>query len=172
MMRFLAALALLGCQARAADPARPAREPFVAMERDFQSFERWPKIDLSNRPQHSETHAAGDAHEYVNRMPPAGSTTFPVGTILVKSVSKGSQQQDIFAMVKRGAGYNPQGSPGWEWFELRRRPDETLGIVWRGVNPPNGEGYSGDPMGGCNGCHQMATKNDYVLAEALSLTKL
>lgn len=171
MKRFLIAFALLGCQARAAEPERSLAAPFIALERDFQDFERWPKIDLSNRPRLSETHAAGDAHEYINRQPPSGATSFPIGTILVKSVSKGAREQDIFAMVKRGGGYNAQGSPGWEWFELRRRPDDSLGIVWRGVNPPSGEGYSGDPMGGCNGCHQMATNNDYVLAEALSLAK-
>ncbi len=160
----------------------PTREPFIALERDFQDFERWHKVDLSHRPAVSETHASGEAHEYASHLPSAGSKEFPVGTILVKTVKSNHDAQDatkkvapkgndIFAMVKRGGGYNQRGAPGWEWFELRRREDDSLGIVWRGVNPPNGEGYAGDPMGGCNGCHQMAIKNDYVHATALTLAQ-
>ena len=150
----------------------PEREPFIALERDFQDFESWSKVELSSQAPVGETHTEGDAHEYVNQLPKAGSRAFPVGTILVKSVSKDAKKQDIFAMVKRGGGYNGRGASGWEWFELRRRPDESVGIVWRGINPPSGEGYGGDPMGGCNGCHQMATKNDFVLARALSLSEI
>lgn len=161
----------LSCS-KGGDLRLPAREPFIALERDFQGFESWTKVKLSARPPVGETHEAGDAHEYVNQVPKAGSRDFPVGTILVKSVSKDAKKQDIFAMVKRGGGYNGKGAPGWEWFELRRRPDESVGIVWRGINPPSGEGYGGDPMGGCNGCHQMATKNDFVLASALTLSKI
>jgi hypothetical protein len=75
-------------------------------------------------------------------------------------------------MVKRGGGYNPHGSVGWEWFELRRRDDGSLGILWRGINPPDGEGYGGDAQGGCNDCHRKATPNDYVHASALTLWKM
>lgn len=75
-------------------------------------------------------------------------------------------------MVKRGAGYNAKGSPGWEWFELRPRVDKSLGIVWRGINPPDGEGYGRDVSGGCNSCHRQAVKNDYVHALALTLSEI
>lgn len=167
----LVALALPSCSERA-ELSLPAREPFIALERDFQGFEGWTKVALSKRPPVGETHAEGDAHEYVNQLPARGSREFPVGTILVKSVDKDAKKQDILAMVKRGGGYNGRGAHGWEWFELRRREDDSVGIVWRGINPPSGEGYGGDPMGGCNGCHQMATNNDFVLAEALTLGKI
>jgi hypothetical protein len=191
--RQLAWLLLLALGASSAgcrqQPKRelPGREPYIALERDFQDFESWTKVDLSHRPAVGATHAAGEAHEYINQMPPAGAKTFPVGTILVKTVkaqpkaegkadAAGEPEHDprthVFAMVKRGAGYNHSGSPGWEWFELRRREDDSLGIVWRGINPPNSEGYLGDPAGGCNSCHQMAIKNDYVHATALALTKI
>lgn len=179
--QFWCALALALSSAGCAEHqprALPTREPFIALERDFQDYERWHKVDLSNRPAVSETHASGEAHEWVSHLPTPGSKVFPVGTIFVKTVKsthapdptkKQRAEDDIFAMVKRGGGYNQRGAPGWEWFELRRREDDSLGIVWRGVNPPNGEGYSGDPLGGCNGCHQMAIKNDYVHATALTL---
>lgn len=180
----LLALAVLfspGC-AEHQPRALPTREPFIALERDFQGFESWHKVDLSKRPAVSEAHASGEAHEWVSHLPPPGSKAFPVGTIFVKTVKSNHAPDpakkdapsgnDIFAMVKRGGGYNGRGAPGWEWFELRRREDDSLGIVWRGVNPPNGEGYAGDPLGGCNGCHQMAIENDYVHATALTLTSL
>jgi hypothetical protein len=165
-----ALVASFGCEPR-------VPEPFIALERDFQAFERWQKVDLSRRPSIGVTHAAGDAHEYISQMPPPGARTFPVGTILVKTVKSDGKKTtgdgtDVFAMVKRGAGYNARGSAGWEWFELRRRDDHSLGIVWRGVNPPSGEGYGGDPVGGCNACHQTASKNDYVQAPALTLSRL
>ena len=175
-------VACSACNGAAPRPL-PTQEPFIALERDFQGFEGWSKVDLSQRPAVSETHASGDAHEYVSHLPAPGSKEFPVGTILVKTVksnhppqggteAKAANDTDIFAMVKRGGGYNRRGALGWEWFELRRRGDDTLGIVWRGVNPPSGEGYGGDPLGGCNGCHQMAVANDYVHATSLALAKL
>lgn len=150
----------------------PTREPFIALERDFQDYQRWPEVDLAHRPAVSDAHASEDAREWVSHLPPPGSKTFPVGTIFVKTVkSSHASVRDIFAMVKRGGGYNQRGALGWEWFELRQREDDTLGIVWRGVNPPTGEGYSGDPLGGCNGCHQMAVKNDYVHAAPITLAQ-
>ena len=160
--------------------ALPAKEPFIALERDFQGFETWTKVNLTERPALGSAHAAGDAHEYINQMPSAGASAFPVGTILVKTMKSERQPAgagaaratDVFAMVKRGAGYNAKGTPDWEWFELRPRADKTLGIVWRGVNPPDGEGYGRDVSGGCNGCHQQAAKNDYVHALALTLAKI
>jgi len=171
-----------GCQ-----KALPTGEPFIALERDFQGFEGWTKVNLSDRPALGAAHAAGDAHEYINQVPAAGSHTFPVGTILVKTMKSEPRPAgggggggrggsaggtDVFAMVKRGAGYNAKGSPGWEWFELRPRVDKSLGIVWRGINPPDGEGYGRDVSGGCNSCHRQAVKNDYVHALALTLSEI
>ncbi|HEY0466535.1 MAG TPA: cytochrome P460 family protein [Polyangiaceae bacterium] len=174
-------LAAGGCQ-KNTQRALPAREPFIALERDFQGFESWTKVRLAARPALGTAHASGDAHEYINQLPPAGSHSFPVGTILVKTMKSERRAAnagaggaapapgtDVFAMVKRGAGYNAKGTPGWEWFELRPRADATLGIVWRGINPPDGEGYGRDVSGGgCNACHQQAEKNDYVHALSLA----
>jgi len=172
------------CQ-KSAQRTLPAHEPFIALERDFQGFEGWTKVNLEGRPALGPAHAAGDAHEYINQFPPAGSRAFPVGTILVKTMKSERRSADagaaeaakaggtdVFAMVKRGAGYNAKGSPGWEWFELRPRADKSLAIVWRGINPPDGEGYGRDVGGGCNSCHQRAVQNDYVHALALKLSEI
>ena len=174
---------LRACLGRTTEGVLPAAVPFIALERDFQDFESWTRVDLSVRPAVSEAHTAGVAHEYVNQLPKAGSKSFPVGTMLVKTVEHdpkaptadgkpAKKGPDIFAMVKRGGGYNASGSKSWEWVELRRRDDDSLGIVWRGVNPPSGEGYGGDPLGACNSCHEKATQNDYVHAKALTLSQL
>lgn len=174
LLVFGGALAAIGCHDRGAR-ALGENQTFIALERDFQGFEAWHQVKVSDRPAIGQAHAAGDAHEYINHLPEAGSNTFPVGTILVKTVRKtgdGKKPLDVFAMVKRGGGYNAQGSPGWEWFELRPRADASLGIVWRGINPPDGEGYGRDVKDGCNGCHQKAAHNDYVQAPALSLSKI
>jgi hypothetical protein len=55
-------------------------------------------------------------------------------------------------MVRRGGTYNRQ-LPGWEWFEITPVDDHRSHIVWRGVGPPKGEEYGGDPNGSCNTCH-------------------
>jgi hypothetical protein len=172
------ALTLAGCHERGG-PLRPlpARLPgasFIALERDFQDFRRWERIAVPERaPAQSVSHTAGRRSEYVNGRPPAGSRTFPVGTILVKEIETGApEEHKIFAMAKRGGGYNARGAKGWEWFELKDRRDGSLAISWRGLNAPDGESYGGDPAGGCNACHDIANDNDYVQAEAAALEQL
>ena len=168
---FFATGMILGCHG---GPQRklPAKAPFIALERDFQGFQSWETVDISKRPGGIQTHESPDAQEYINQQPPTGSKQFPVGTILVKSTKKEAGKQDIFAMVKRGDGYNAKGAPGWEWFELTRRPDQSLAIVWRGMNPPDGQGYGGLPSGGCNDCHRNARGNDFVHARQLASSKI
>jgi hypothetical protein len=150
------------------DPANtsattPARTPFIAFARDFQVFRAWERIDLPSERHQGLTHVAGKRREYLSQRPPPGATQFPVGTILVKElVGAASSGHGLFAMVKRGGDYNRAGARGWEWFELGER-EGSVGIVWRGLNAPDGEGYgSGDPLGGCNGCHDVGAANDYV----------
>lgn len=149
----------------------PVRSTFIALERDFQGFRSWTPVDLSQRPAAARVHGE-DAKEYINRLPESGAKAFPVGTILVKSTHSPTGKEDIFAMAKRGEDYNRRGAHGWEWFELSRRSDGSYGILWRGLNPPDGAGYGGLPAGGCNGCHQAADQNDFVQAGKLTLSKI
>ena len=95
----------------------------------------------------------------------------PVGTIIVKEATGGTMAHELFAMVKRGGGFN-SGAPGWEWFELENLDDGKDGvkIVWRGFGPPVGEEYGGDAEGGCNKCHGACSGNDSVCSSALQLT--
>jgi hypothetical protein len=42
-------------------------------------------------------------------------------------------------------------------------------VVWRGVGPPSGEAYGGDPTA-CNTCHAAARDNDSVLSSRIRLS--
>lgn len=163
----LLTLAASACTGHTEQSLANAHEPFIALERNFQGFQNWARVDLADRPEQGGTHLAGGTHEYINSPPVAGAKAFAVGTIFVKTVES-QKKSDIFAMVKRGNGFNASGASGWEWFGLRARADGSVAIVWRGVNAPDGETYGGDPLGGCNGCHGAAAKNDHVHAYSLS----
>jgi hypothetical protein len=103
---------------------------------------------------------------YINEVPAPGATEFPVGTIIVKTTEADGK---IFARAKRGGTFNSKGSVGWEWFELIETAKGEIVVKWRGVGPPLGEVYGGDPNAGCNQCHKLAVANDYVLAPGLML---
>lgn len=157
----------LGCHPhRARKP--PQREPFVALETDFQDYDQWTNVDLSN--QHA-AHTGADAHIYINRFPSRGASEFPVGTILVKSVKDDKQTERVFAMAKRGGAFNLEGARGWEWFELARRSDNSMAIVWRGTNSKDGHSYGGGSHAQCNGCHEHAIENDFVQATSMRLPR-
>jgi hypothetical protein len=162
---------------------RERRETFVAFERDFQGFREWPGGAFEERPARGQTHYAGDQRYFIGgperdaqgRQPGGGSGAgkakeFPVGTIIVKQARiEARPEGQLFAMVKRGGRYNPEGARGWEWFELAEREDHSVGIKWRGVNAPSGEQYGADAHGSCNACHGEAKANDYVKSPALAL---
>jgi hypothetical protein len=172
VLAFFALFGAAGCGKKVEPPSLPKPAPFVAFERDFQDFRKWIEVEMPKVEAQGVTHTEGKAREFVNALPTSGRSSFPVGTIIVKEVTNDEKKtHEIFAMVKRGAEYNRSGAPGWEWFELRERKDESVSIVWRGINAPNGEDYAGDPLGGCNSCHQLSAKNDYVKTKSLTLAK-
>jgi hypothetical protein len=153
----------------AADPDEGTT--FIAFQRDFQDFGTWTRYVLTEAPAVGDgtIHGKGTRTVYVNQLPPAGRHSFPVGTIIVKTMETG----ETFARVKRGGGYNRNGALGWEWFELKR--DEAAAawtILWRGITPPAGFCYGGIAGGACNGCHLPFADNDYVAASVLDLAAL
>ena len=180
-MRFLSGCLLLAlplaCGGAHATPAPPTTDAgvtgdvFVAFADDFQNFESWRSFDVTATAQPGTVHPDAQLIEYLKTSPPSGSTEWPLGTLIVKEGTDGvPATRKFFAMVKRGGGFNP-GAPGWEWFELQNTTadDGTVQIVWRGVGPPAGDTYGGDPTAGCNSCHT-ACGNDAVCAPALALT--
>lgn len=144
---------------------------FLAVAEDFRGYHENPSFDVSGEAALIGIHDGSVITEYINRLPPSGATEFPLGTIIVKEATGGTTAHELFAMVKRGGGFN-SGAPGWEWFELQNLDDGKDGvkIVWRGFGPPVGEEYGGDAEGGCNKCHGACSGNDSVCSSALQLT--
>jgi hypothetical protein len=143
----------------------PAKVPFIAFESDFTNFESWQCVDSAPHMKRAKNHGSGKTHEYLNQAPSKGTKEFPPGTIFVKTMEDGVNGNKIFAMAKRGGGYNPDGATEWEWFELSRRRDGSFAIVWRGVDAPGDHAYAADLKGaGCNSCHRGALRYDFVHA--------
>jgi hypothetical protein len=142
---------------------------FLAFSKDFRGYHSWTAFDATGGAELAGIHDGSTVTEYINLPPPSGSAEFPVRTIIVKEATGGTIPHELFAMVKRGGGYN-NGLPGWEWFELENLPDDTDSVkfVWRGFGPPDGESYGGDSTNGCNTCH-FDCGNDGVCAKELAL---
>ena len=152
-----------------------ADAPFIAFQRDFEGFQYWPSFDLR-----TTKHAGidGMVRLYINEIVPPGSTTFPTGTILIKTVEAGNR--DIWvahAMVKRGGAYNQNGAFNWEFFDLALSTPGKPAIIWRGENPPSDHGYESLPGMtegtdiDCNRCHT-SQRNDAVLSDVLQLGQI
>ena len=143
-------------------------EIFLAATRDFNGYHGWPGHDVTDEATLIGIHDLSTVIAYLNQAPEPGSTEFPLGTVIVKEATGGSEEHQLFAMAKRGGGFN-SGAPGWEWFELENLDEakDTVKIVWRGFGPPLGEEYGGDAKGGCNSCHGKCP--DSVCSKALAL---
>jgi hypothetical protein len=167
----------LGCSTSANQGATDAGT-FVAFASDFSGFHSWPSTP-GVAPDGAPPPPTGDAGvhfgpltTYINKRPPPGSTSFPVGTIIVKEPNDPPLlDRQIFAMVKRGGGYDSSGAIGWEFFGLRNLDANDVTILWRGVGPPTGEAYGSD-VNVCKDCHAGARSNDFVWTEGLELSRL
>ncbi|HEY1694426.1 MAG TPA: cytochrome P460 family protein [Polyangiaceae bacterium] len=166
------ALCLLGCTGASGDePDGGVPSEFVASESDFCGFHGWSTAQASAVNDAGDgLHGVGPLEVYWNQAPPHGSTTFPVGTVIVKETEEADvTQRVVFAMVKRGDGFNSGGANGWEWFSLQDDASGCATILWRGVVAPPGQTYANQAIGDCNGCHALANANDYVWDSALDL---
>jgi hypothetical protein len=111
--------------------------------------------------------------EYINQVPPPGSTEFPIGTVIVKETQEADPAaRTVFAMVKAGGCINVGGATNWLWYQLANEANDAgVEIIWKGFEPPQGA----DPyLAGvtCNGCHGGAASNDFVWSTALQLSTL
>lgn len=137
---------------------------FIAFNNSFTDFRSWTTFhsQLDDPNGTLPAGVAGPRDQYINKLPPTGSTEFPIGTIIVEVRDNGK----IFAGVKRGGGYNSDGAKNWEYFELQENP---VMYIWRGLGPPLGDTYGGDPNG-CNNCHVQCAANDYICSPKLQLS--
>jgi hypothetical protein len=164
--------AAAGCLDDELDPsqAMASAGTFIALERDFQAFTGWTRVEVGQL-DIPGGHAAGPRFAYVKGMPSGDS--FSVGTMIVKTVEVGDPSTwTIHARAKRGGAFNPQGAIGWEWFDLRIATSNAVTILWRGAQPPKDHGYESLPGlgatstmdGDCNSCHGGAQTGDYILS--------
>jgi hypothetical protein len=149
----------------------PSPSTFVASVASFQGFRSWPSVPSAGPTAVTDGIDPGVPRTaYLNMPPSHGSAAFPTGTIIVKEFDQGAiTDRQVFAMVKRGDGYNTDGAVGWEWFELKNLDDTNVEILWRGVAPPAGESYAPGSTT-CNVCHAGARANDFVWSTALTLS--
>lgn len=163
----LAAGLLGACGGSGGGSTGDATDTFLAFSATFAPFRSWTSVH-SDGPTDDGTFppdVLGPRTQYINKPPPHGATEFPLGTVIVEARESGTQK--IFAAVKRGGGFNTGGATNWEWFELT---DAPVTIVWRGVGPPLGDTYGGDPNGGCNACHiKCGSNTDFVCSPHLAL---
>jgi hypothetical protein len=157
----------IGCSA--SETENSDADTFLAFATTFAGYRNWSHAAATADGAPSGVHTNGPMTVYWNELPPHGGVEFPVGTTIVKETDPGVSPAQIFAMVKRGGGYNSTGARGWEWFELQSPDSDSVIILWRGVGPPNGETYGGDPTT-CNTCHAQAVGNDFVWSTALQLS--
>ena len=165
--------ALLGCAPASGETGGDAGDTFLAFASSFKGYRDWEAFPVPEGSGDGTVHTLGPRTEHLNKRPAEGATEFPVGTILVKeTTTEALADRKVFAMVKRGGDYNAEGAAGWEWFELQNVTEQDVLIVWRGVGPPAGEMYGGDPAAGCNSCHVGGKANDYVLSTTVTLEDL
>lgn len=153
------------------DPGDDEPDTFLAFTTTFAPFRNWLSFH-SDGPANDGTFPAdvlGPRTQYINKLPPHGATEFPVGTVIVEARENAAMK--IFAGVKRGLDFNTRGAKNWEWFELDEDLTATLpvSIQWRGVGPPLGDTYGGDPNGTCNSCHRACAANDFICSPKLQL---
>lgn len=145
---------------------------FIAVAATFRDFRSWPSFHSDGPPDDGviSKDVLGPRTQYVNQLPPPGSTEFPVGTVVVEA--RENDLMKIFAGVKRGLNFNTEGARNWEWFELveDQATQTKVQIMWRGVGPPLGDTYGGDPNGTCNTCHvKCGSSNDFICSSKLQL---
>lgn len=173
-----------GCTSNAPSPGGSSGVDIVTADdpQAFACFRNWmstPGVAPPGAPDPSgETDGgihSGPLTTYINKPPPHGSTFFPIGTIIVKEQSNPAialKDRQIFAMVKRGGGYNtPPGQTvplNWEFFELQNIDACNVNVLWSGI-PLAADPYAANPFV-CDECHEAAKSNDYVWTVGLTLS--
>jgi hypothetical protein len=161
------AFAMASCASSTGKERDAGDGSYLAFASNFAGYEDWDhaaSIGAEGAP--VGVHDLGPMTVYWNQLPPAGASEFEVGTIIVKQTDPSAVALQVFAMVKRGGGYNSGGARDWEFFELLPAAVAAPVILWRGVGPPDGESYGGDPNT-CNTCHSQAAAHDYVWSTVL-----
>jgi hypothetical protein len=178
MLLFVAltATGATGCLDDRLDPSQVgSTDVFTPLLPDFIPFRSWSRVQVGDA-LIAGGHAAGPRFCYVNQ--PASNGSYPIGTIIVKTVETGDPNTwTIHARAKQGGGVNPQGALDWYWYELLIFTSGDMAILWSGTAPPVAHGYEALPGVGatsstetaCNTCHTGPRDSDSILAAPLRM---
>lgn len=175
LLLCLGVSALAGCFADATgdtdESSGGTQGSSIAFAKSFKDYRTWDHVPAESTDPADPVHPTVPATVYISKLPASGDHEFSTGTLIVKEANDGDVTgRQVFAMAKRGGTYNSSGAAGWEWFELQNLNESEVTILWRGVGPPAGEMYAGDPNSTCNSCHGAAKANDSVKTTGLTLT--
>jgi hypothetical protein len=152
---------------------------FIALDSDFAKFRTWERLSVGDAP--LAGHPPGPRYVYLSQRAPKGASQYPVGTLVVKTIESDPDPShwEVFAMTKRGGGFNARGAVNWEFFRLRMLADGTPLILTRGLFAYDPDidggisGYNGGLMADvtdlCNGCHgtPASAASDHLLSPGL-----
>ena len=155
---------------QSADGGSP--DVFIAYASSFDGFHGWANAPATAQDDAGDGLHVGPLRVYWSQLPAPRLDDVPDRDDHREGVGEHGRHRSatVFAMVKRGGGFNSGGASGWEWFSLQNNTDGSVNILWRGVVAPAGETYANQAIGDCNGCHALAVGNDYVWDSALQLS--
>jgi hypothetical protein len=145
---------------------------------EFVGVSHWTQFDRGTDPAHLDDPSMGRSTVFIDRLPPHGATTFPVGTHILRIMGDPDDPStwDAHGLVKVGGDFNAEGAMGWEYYGLDMSRDANGDLLahtrWHGVGSPDGDGYAhpdSGPILGCNHCHGAATWNDSIIGAELQL---
>lgn len=164
----LFAIAASSCGAPAPVDPRQGPGTFIAFDPDFAGYRSWQSYDLGVMT--PPGHPMGRQVLYVSRALPTGATRFEDRTIIIREIQADPDptKWDLFAMARRGGGYNAMGALDWEFFILSLDSQGAPHIVSRGISPNETSSSPYHPGEGitCNTCHggEEARRGDCVLS--------
>ncbi|WP_053979256.1 cytochrome P460 family protein [Marinagarivorans algicola] len=146
------------------DYSFPKPTEFVAEPSIFADYQNWDLIEFDTAPDN----LSGSAHiddadlrrvyqkQVLANPSEAGEMGYPVGTVLVKDITKDDEIKQVVAMVKRGGNFDAANG-NWEYFMLD--PSDPTVIAKMEGNEVRGA------VAMCIGCHSKAkddTGTDFV----------
>jgi hypothetical protein len=176
----LALLVAAGWLGGCGGATKPPVEQFVAADSDVADFWTWYTQPFVADAVADIVYPPGSRVGFLNHRPPAGTTSYPLGTIIVKAIENDNvpANWELFGIAKRGGDYNAAGAHGWE-FLLLRVDDGVAHIYSRGLTPTvdgradmvvNEGSYFAGGQVACDVCHgqKMYAPTDFIIDTPLA----
>lgn len=139
----LAAVSTAGARPEATPKPLPGLPVYTA------GYKSWTKLNARPiPPQRGGDPHRGTKNVYASKLPPRGSSRYPVGTVIVKEISRpGTRFIGVVAAMRKVRGV--QANNGWQMVEWSRTgPSARFTVLAQG--------------GICFSCHVQVRSRDYV----------